>query len=130
MFVLDTNTLIYYFKGMGNVSENLLAREPQEIAIPSIVVFELEFGIAKSTSPQRRQKQLETFFSSVTILPFGEQEARQAAAIRAALEKGGEPIGPYDVLIAATTLANQGTLVTHNTKEFGRVEGLNLVDWY
>lgn len=130
MFVLDTNTLIYYFKGMGNVSENLLAREPQEIAIPSIVVFELEFGIAKSTSPQRRQKQLETFFSSVTILPFGEQDARQAAAIRVALEKGGEPIGPYDVLIAATTLANQGTLVTHNTKEFGRVEGLNLVDWY
>ena len=130
MFVLDTNTLIYYFKGMGNVSENLLAREPQEIAIPSIVVFELEFGIAKSTSPQRRQKQLATFCSSVTILPFGEQEARQAAAIRAALEKAGELIGPYDVLIAATALANQDTLVTHNTKEFGRVEGLNLVDWY
>jgi tRNA(fMet)-specific endonuclease VapC len=52
------------------------------------------------------------------------------AEIRVALEKGGTPIGPYDILIAATASANNATLVTHNTKEFGRIAGLVLVDWY
>jgi tRNA(fMet)-specific endonuclease VapC len=63
-------------------------------------------------------------------LPFGIDEVRCAASIRANLEKKGTPIGPYDVLIAGTALSNKGILVTHNTKEFERVEGLQLEDWY
>ncbi len=66
----------------------------------------------------------------VATLPFGLAEARRAAQIRAALEVAGTPIGPYDVLIAATALAHGGTLVTHNVQEFDRVAGLPLVDWY
>ena len=58
MFVLDTNTLIYYFKGMGRVAERLLAHSPQGIGIPAVVVYELEVGIAKSTQPEKRQQQL------------------------------------------------------------------------
>lgn len=130
MFVIDTNTLIYFFKGMGNVSLNLLQTPPKDIAIPSIVVFELQVGIAKSTSPQKRQEQLAEFISAVAVLPFGLQEAKRAAQIRVDLEKSGTPIGPYDILIAATAAANQATLVTHNTKEFGRIKGLDVVDWY
>ena len=54
MFLLDTNTLIYFFKGIGNVSKNLLSKSPKDIGIPSIVIFELEVGIAKSKSPRKR----------------------------------------------------------------------------
>lgn len=65
-----------------------------------------------------------------TVLPFGLLEAKASALVRASLEKQGKPIGPIDILIAGTALSQGATLVTHNTKEFGRVEGLSLVDWY
>lgn len=130
MFVLDINTLIYYFKGMGRVAERLLAHSPQEIGIPAVVVYELEVGMAKATQPEKRRRQLGEMLAVVAVLPFGTAEARQAAQIRAALEGAGTPIGPYDVLIAATALANKGTLVTHNIQEFGRVAGLLVTDWY
>jgi len=130
MYVLDTNTLIYFFKGLGAVAENLLAKTPKEIAIPSIVLFELEVGIAKSTSPQKRKQQLKELESSIQILPFGYSEALAAASIRTVLEKQGQLIGPYDILIAAIALSNKGILVTHNTREFVRVKGLLLEDWY
>jgi len=130
MYVLDTNTLIYFFKGMGNVSEKLLSIPPKDIAIPSVVLFELEYGIAKSNSPKKRQQQLKEICSVVNVLDFGEEEARVSALVRALLEKKGTPIGGYDVLIAATALVCQGVLVTNNTKEFMRVESLKLDNWY
>ncbi|HSL81928.1 MAG TPA: PIN domain-containing protein [Thermoanaerobaculia bacterium] len=65
-----------------------------------------------------------------TLLPFGAAEARAAARIRAGLEAQGRTIGPYDILIAATALARGEVLVTHNTEELGRVEGLRLEDWF
>jgi tRNA(fMet)-specific endonuclease VapC len=130
MYILDTNTLIYFFKGIGNVAKHLFDSAPNDIGIPSIVVFELEVGIAKSISPQKRQSQLKNFIAVVRILPFGLAEARISASIRANLEQQGNSIGPYDVLIAGTAIANKGTLVTHNTREFSRIEGISLVDWY
>jgi len=130
MYILDTNTLIYYFKGMGNVAENLLKHPPRNIAIPSIVLYELEVGLAKSKEPEKRRRQLETLIGLIAILPLGTKEAQSAAMIRASLEKAGTPIGPMDILIAGTVLANQGTLVTHNAKEFSRVNGLQITDWY
>jgi len=130
MYVLDTNTLIYFFKGMGRVSDRLLMEVPKSIGIPTIVLYELEVGIAKSKAPERQRMQLQSLASAVNILPFGADEARAAAIIRAKLEKKGEPIGPYDVLIAGTALSQKGVLVTHNTDEFKRVEDLQLEDWY
>ena len=130
MYVLDTNTLIYFFKGIGNVSARLLELPPKSIGVPSIVFFELHVGIAKSAFPEKRRTQLQNLSSVVNILPFGNDEARHAAAIRADLEKNGTPIGPYDILIAGTVMSNKGILVTHNTKEFGRVQGLRIEDWY
>ena len=130
MYALDTNTLIYFFKGMGNVAAKLLATPPKEIGIPSIVVYELEVGIAKSTSPEKRAKQLTGLLSLVNVLPFGLPEAKSAAQIRVALEQQGRPIGAYDILIAATALANKAILVTHNTKEFEKIAQLQLEDWF
>jgi len=130
MYILDTNTLIYFFKEMGNVSKRLIAIPPKEIGIPTIVLFELEVGIAKSTSPKKRQTQLKNFTTIVNILSFGYEEAKCAMSIRIDLEEKGIPIGPYDILIAGIALSNKGILVTHNTKEFERIEGLKIEDWY
>lgn len=130
MYMLDTNTLIYFFKGMGNVAHHLLHETPQNIGIPSLVLFELQVGIAKSASPKKRTAQLKEMTSIVTVFPLGEKEAGESAMIRASLERKGTMIGPYDVLIAGTALANNAKLVTHNVREFERVEGLSLEDWY
>jgi tRNA(fMet)-specific endonuclease VapC len=130
MYLLDTNTLIYFFKGMGNVADNLLSKSPKEIFIPSIVLFELEVGIAKSNSPAKRRKQLEALSSRVQIVSFDQEEAKAAANIRANLEKQGTPIGPYDTFIAGIALQQKLTLITHNIKEFSRIKKLVLEDWF
>ena len=129
-YVLDTNTLIYFFKGIGNISSKLLGTPPKDIGIPSIVIYELEVGIANSTSPQKRIQQLGNLVSTVNVLSFRLQEAKRASQIRAALEKQGQPIGPYDILIAATALTNNAILITRNAKEFGKVPQLQLTDWF
>ena len=130
MFALDTNTLIYFFQGAGRVAEQFLAVAPAEIAVPSVVVFELEIGIARSSQPARRRAQLDELLSVVSVLPLDGKAARKAADIDSALRKAGTPIGPMDTLIAGTALSHGATLVTHNLGEFRRVRGLSLIDWY
>jgi tRNA(fMet)-specific endonuclease VapC len=130
MYALDTNTVIYFFKNMGNVAQHLFSLPPHEIVLPSVVLYELEVGIAKSTSPEKRRTQLNELLTVVRILPFTEKEAEITARIRATLENAGTPIGPLDMLIAGIALANQATLVTHNTKEFSRLDSLRLEDWF
>ena len=130
MYILDTNTLIYYFKGQGQVAQNLANISAQEISIPTIVLFELQVGIAKSTSPAKRTWQLQQLLSVVNLVPFDRGAALAAATIRAQLEQQGSPIGQIDVLIAGTAVALQSTLVTHNIKEFSKVMGLEIADWY
>jgi tRNA(fMet)-specific endonuclease VapC len=130
MWVLDTNTLIYFFKGEGKVAERLLGKRPADIGIPTIVLYELEVGIAKSSSPEKRTEQLAELTSVVQVLSFQQQEARVAADIRAVLEKQGTPIGPYDTLIAGTALAHGAVLVSRNTREFARIGNLKVEDWY
>lgn len=129
-YLLDTNTVIYFFKGMGHVADNLLKTAPKDIGIPAVVLYELEVGLGKSKAPAKRRKQLQTLVNLITIIPFDEKEAQSAARIRATLEKLGIPIGPLDNLIAGTALANECILVTHNSKEFKRIKGLKMVDWY
>lgn len=130
MWVLDTNTVIYFFKGEGRVAKVLLEHSPQDIAIPALVLFELETGIAKSNSPDKRRQQLAELTSVVRILPFGQREASAAASVRVALERRGMPVGPLDVLIAGTALAHGATLVSRNLREFARVDNLAVEDWF
>lgn len=130
MYLLDTNTVIYFFKRQGRVAERLLAVPPAEVALPSIVVYELSVGVLKSGNPERRRKDLQELLAATAILPFGPQEAAVAAQIRHDLERAGMTIGPYDLLIAGAALSRGATLVSHNTNEFSRVQGLSLEDWY
>lgn len=130
MYVLDTNILICFFKGAGRVPERLMQVAPKEIGIPAVVLYELEYGIARSTHPKKRQQQLGELCSLVQVLPFGSLEAKLAAAVRVKLERRGTPIGPHDLLVAATALSNNAVLVTNNTKEFSRISKLQLRNWY
>jgi tRNA(fMet)-specific endonuclease VapC len=130
VYLLDTNTLIYFFKDMGNVSKNLFSYSPKDIFIPSIVIYELEVGIAKSSNFKKRKEQLNLLLEQVQIVDFCEKAAKESAKIRATLEKIGKPIGPIDTLIAGCAKANNLTLVTNNTKEFKRVNDLKIVDWF
>lgn len=130
MFVLDTNIVIFFFRGQGEVARHLLATSPSEIGIPAISVYEIEVGIAKSRQSRKRRQQLEELLGLVRTLQFDRAAAKAAASVRANLERTGRPIGPMDTLIAGTALAQDGRLVTHNTREFRRVPKLKLIDWY
>lgn len=130
MYALDTNTVIYFFKGMGRVAERLLATPRTEVAVPAVVLFELEAGVRKTREATARRRQLDEFAEAVAILPFDRASAEAAAEIRARLEQRGRPIGPLDTLIAGTALAHGTVLVSHNVAEFGRVDGLTVADWF
>jgi tRNA(fMet)-specific endonuclease VapC len=130
VYALDTNSVSYFLKGRGGVAERLLAEPPRSVGIPSVVLYELDYGAARSDAPHGLRERLDVLLGTLRILPFGAAEARAAARIRLELEKAGKPIGPMDLLIAATVLEQGAVLVTHNTREFRRIQGLLLEDWY
>ena len=130
MYILDTNTVLDYFRGKGRVAQRLLETAPSEIALPAISVYEVWVGVLGSQNPQRRREQFESFLSVIETLAFDDAVGLRAAELRFKLERAGEGIGPLDTLIAATVLANNGILVTRNTREFSRVSGLNMVNWH
>jgi len=130
MYLLDTNTLIYFFKGMGGVANKMFLQSPNNIAVSSIVIYELEVGIAKSTNPAKRMEQLSQLLEQINIINFTQVEAKVSAKIRANLEKAGTPIGSMDLLIAGTALAHNLTLITRNLKEFERIPNLTCKNWY
>ena len=100
-----------------------------DIVLCSIVVYELRHGAESSSDPAREHKKLDVFLAPFSSLPFDDACAVKCAEIRRALERKGEMIGPHDVLIAAVALRHDLTLVTHNTREFGRLSTLRLEDW-
>jgi tRNA(fMet)-specific endonuclease VapC len=129
-FLLDSNALVHVLKGKGRVAERLTQTNPSRVAIPSVVVYEMEYGTLRSANPRTRRTALHRILDAVEILPFDRRAAEQAALIRLQLEKRGEIIGPFDLMIVGTALAFGCVLVTHNTAEFSRVPGLRVEDWF
>jgi tRNA(fMet)-specific endonuclease VapC len=101
---------------------------PSSIKIPAIVEAEILVSVEKGAKGITREL-WNNFFSAFEIIGFDDSAARHYAVIRAYLEKAGKPIGPDDFIIAATVLANNGILVTHNVNEFKRVPNLFIEDW-
>jgi tRNA(fMet)-specific endonuclease VapC len=99
------------------------------ISLCSVVKAELIYGAVKSARPQRNLSRLNPFFSRFASFPFDDAAAAAYGEIRARLERAGTPIGPNDLCIAAIATASGLTLVSHNSDEFSRVEGLQLTDW-
>lgn len=132
MFALDTNSISYYFRGEPAAVNGMQALPPSQLSIPSVVIYELKFGLMRlpDEAAAPRLQALAQFISAIKTLPFDDASASAAATIRADLERAGEGIGRHDVLIAATALANGATLITRNTREFSRVSGLTVLNWY
>lgn len=102
---------------------------PEEVALCSVVKAELFYGAARSHHPERTMAHIALFASPFASLPFDDSCAYHYGQIRAQLAEAGTPIGPNDLMIASIALAHGLTLITHNTREFGRVAGLILADW-
>ncbi len=129
-YLLDTNTCIRYLNGRAPaIRQKMLTVDDTDIAISAITKGEMFAGSARSQIPQRSRARQDEFFVRFVSLPFDDAAASEFGRIRAALEAAGTPIGPYDMQIAAIALAHNLIVVTHNVREFGRIEGLQIEDW-
>ena len=129
-YLLDTCVISDFIKNEPGTQTRLKQTPPTAIGISIITVMELYYGLVLNL--QRAQKVESTiaqFLAAITIIPFTQPEAQQAAQIRARLKIQGQPIGPYDILIAATALEHQLIMVTANQREFDRVSGLQTENW-
>jgi tRNA(fMet)-specific endonuclease VapC len=129
--LLDTNTCVQFLRhGTASpVATRLAAAMPGDVVLCSVVVAELLFGALRSRDVAKNLAEVRAFVSGFRSLDFDAAAAEEYAKVRADLAAKGTPIGPNDLLIAAIALANNLTLITHNTVEFGRVIGLTLDDW-
>jgi tRNA(fMet)-specific endonuclease VapC len=133
MICLDTNAVIAV---LNERTSSVLTRIEEAItsgatlAISSIVLFELRYGAAKSARPERNAQRIADFLAGpIEVLAFESADAEEAGDIRAALERAGTPIGPYDLLVAAQARRRDALLVTANEREFARVPRLKFEDW-
>jgi tRNA(fMet)-specific endonuclease VapC len=133
MIGLDTNIVIAAInRRVPQIRARLLQTliDGTIVGIPSIVLYEAWYGIKKSARPHENTANLSTFLAlDITHWRFEPEDAEEAGDIRAALERSGTPIGPYDILITAQARRRGATLVTANAREFARVPGLRTEDW-
>jgi tRNA(fMet)-specific endonuclease VapC len=128
-YLLDTNILIALSKERPGVAARLASIHANNILLSAIVVAEIEYGIAKSTLREHNRRVFDTLLAGIQIIPFNEAAARLYGPIRAELERSGQLIGPYDLMIAAQALSQDAVLVTDNLGEFRRVAGLAVENW-
>ena len=129
-YLLDTNICIFLIKSRSQaLFDKVAAHRPGEIAISSITLAELEYGVSKSAFPERNREALRMFTIPLEVAPFDDASAEHYGRIRCTLEAAGTPIGPLDTLIAAHALALNAVAVTNNTREFVKVAGLRVEDW-
>lgn len=128
-YMLDTDTCIYAIKRCGNVLDQILAHDPAEICISAITYSELNCGVEKSSSRERNRIALLSFLAEIEVEDYDDLAAEEYGTVRAALERRGEPIGAMDLLIAAHARSIGATIVTNNTREFGRVDELRMENW-
>nr|MBI1228518.1 PIN domain-containing protein [Cytophagales bacterium] len=130
MYLLDTNICIYVIKQRPEiVLKKLKSHAISAIKISSVTISELYYGVAKSERRKTNEDALINFLSPFEFIPFTESDAIVYGGIRAELERKGQPIGPYDLQIAAQALSRGLTVVTNNEKEFRRISGLSVENW-
>ena len=132
-YFLDTNTVVALLRNQPasvRIRLRRAASRGASIAVSSVVLYELWYGVARSEQTRENAQRVRVLLSgNINVVPFDEEDAATAGDLRAALEKQGTPIGPYDVLIAAQAVRRGATLVTANVPEFARVRGLLWQDW-
>jgi tRNA(fMet)-specific endonuclease VapC len=129
-YLLDTNTCIRYLNRRStSIVDRLDSESPDDIVVCSVTRGELFVGAVKSQNPSKTRAQQDEFLAPLATLPFDDAAAEHYGRIRGQLEMVGTPIGPNDLLIAAIALTHNLIVLTHNTREFGRVAGLRIEDW-
>jgi tRNA(fMet)-specific endonuclease VapC len=129
-YLLDTNVCARYLNGKSpEIRTRIRSTNREDIAVCSVVKGELYYGAMRSNSPDKTLARQQQFLSLFVSLPFDDVAALIYGQIRAELTALGTPIGPNDLQIAALAMANHLILVTHNTREFSRVNGLEIEDW-
>lgn len=129
-YFLDTNICIYFLKGIyPNIKLEIEQTPPDNIKIASIVKAELLFGAENSIHKKKNLELINKFLLPFEIVPFDDRATNVYSKIHFELNKIGKPIGPNDLILAATTLANKGTLVSSNAKEFLHVKNLKVINW-
>ncbi len=132
-YLLDTNAVIALLRNNPPIVRDHLRTsllQGASVALSSIVLYELWYGVARSQHRRENAERLRIFLSgNIDVIPFDEADAAMAGEIRAELDAAGMAIGPYDVLIAAQAVRRQAALVTANVSEFARVRGLDWRDW-
>ncbi|MBQ7732597.1 MAG: type II toxin-antitoxin system VapC family toxin [Synergistaceae bacterium] len=130
IYYLDTNICIFHIrKPFGVIAKRINALDPDHIKIPAIVKAELLVGAEKSKRRDEALAETLSFCEAFEIVPFDDTMTEIYGKIKASLEVKGMKIGFNDNIIAATVLARKGILVTNNTREFNRVDGLLIEDW-
>ena len=130
MYLLDTNACIRFLNRSSEpLVQRLKACAPEDIRLSSVVKAELVYGAHRSARAADNLRLLARFFKPFAAVAFDDRCLDSYGRIRSDLERIGTPIGPNDLLIAATAMAHDLTLVTHNTDEFGRIPGLEIEDW-
>ena len=125
--VLDTDIVVDILRGREDVLRQLSARSPDAVGLTTMTVAELRYGALVSRDATRNMAEVERFIAQVRVLSFGRRSAAIHARLRQALR--ANPIGPNDLVVAATTLAFGAALATANRREFSRVPGLTVEDW-
>jgi len=129
-FLLDTNVVSDFVRGESVVASRLRATRPEEIAVSSVTVMEITYGLALAPARARWLRPvIDALLGAVELLPLSVEDARAAGAVRAALRRRGRPVGPYDLLLAGCALARGLVFVTANSREFVRIAGLVVDDW-
>ena len=130
IYQLDTNICIYIInKKPPAVVKRIQSKQPEQIAISSITIAELEYGVVRSRYPDRNRIALLEFLIPFMILDFDQMASVVYGWIRSFLESKGKPIGPMDLLLAAQAMSRNMILVTNNEKEFNRIDGLQTENW-
>ena len=129
-YFLDTNICIYLIKERSEfLLKKLHAAAASGVAISSITLAELEYGVQKSSRIVQNSVSLLRFLALFEIAPFNEEAAREYGIIRTELERRGVPIGNMDLLIGAHAKSAGAVLVTNNEREFSRIDGLKIENW-
>ena len=127
-YLLDTCVCISMFRNEGNVRETLKKVGIEDCYISEITVAELYFGLAKSTDKKRKLEDIKEVQRLFRVIP-AYSSFKEYGEIRHSLEHTGQRAAQFDLLIGATAIHHQMTLVTSNLKHFERIEGLTIENW-
>ncbi len=129
-YLLDTNICVFFLRGKFNLDEKIKEKGRENCYISEITVFELRYGAENSGDPIKSHQSVDRFISGLTIIPIFGGERRYAKE-KVRLRRLGTPMhDEFDLLIGVTAVENGLTLVTDNTSDFERIDGIDIEDWF